>query len=345
MSDTNGHSELLSPERVEQARLQTNLIRDDLNEVLMGQEDVVDATCIGLLARGHVLLEGLPGLGKTELVKGLGRLLNLDFTRIQFTPDLLPADITGSYILEDTGKGTRDFQFRAGPVFGNVVLADEINRASPKTQAALLEAMQEHKVTLLGTTHDLPQPFFVLATQNPIELEGTYPLPEAQLDRFLFKINIHDLQPETLTRILLERQRGEPPTLAPVLDSSELTALFDTVDQVHLPKAVASYISRLVYATTPTNSQAPEVVRRLVRYGSSPRAAIGIANAGRAAAICEGKPNVGFEEVNRVAPLVLRHRIVLNYEAGLEKVDADQIVAAALTATDELSRIPRTLDQ
>lgn len=337
--------DLLSPEQVEDARRRTALIQDGLNQVLMGQESVVASTCIGLLARGHILLEGLPGLGKTELVKGLGSLLGLEFTRIQFTPDLLPADITGSYILEDTGEGTRDFRFRKGPVFGNVVLADEINRASPKTQAALLEAMQEHRVTLLGTTHDLPQPFFVLATQNPIELEGTYPLPEAQLDRFLFKINIHDLKPEILTRILMERDRGEPPTLTPVMSQEELEELFRTVDQVHLPSAVANYISRLVHATSPSNPNAPDLVQRLVRYGSSPRAAIGIANAGRAAAICVGKPNVGFEEVNQVAPSVLRHRLVLNYEAGLENVDADQVVQSVLSATDELSEIPRTIDQ
>lgn len=338
-------SGLLSPEEVEDARQKATLLMEGLNQVLIGQGSVIESTCIGLLARGHILLEGLPGLGKTELVKGLGRLLGLSFTRIQFTPDLLPADITGSYILENTPEGTRDFRFRKGPIFGNLVLADEINRASPKTQAALLEAMQEHRVTLLGTTHELPSPFFVLATQNPIELEGTYPLPEAQLDRFLFKINIGEPSPETLHRILLERQRGEPPTLTAALTLDELSSMFEAVDRVHLPTAVAHYISRLVHNTHPGNKNATDMVRRLVRYGSSPRAAIGIANAGRAAAILAGKPNVGFEEIKRVATAILRHRLVLTYEAALERVDADQVVAAVLAATDELSEIPRTVDQ
>src|SRR5262249_8902358 len=197
-----------------------------------------------LLSRGHVLLEGLPGLGKTELVKALSRLLSLDFRRIQFTPDLLPTDITGSHILQER-DGRKEFTFHSGPVFTNLLLADEINRASPKTQAALLEAMQEHRVTTFGETRELPNPFFVLATQNPIELEGTYPLPEAQLDRFMFKVEVSGVEQPVLQEILLNRVRGESPFLQPVLDAFELRNLFTAVDAVHLPVPVANYISRL----------------------------------------------------------------------------------------------------
>src|SRR5215211_2319848 len=225
---------LLSPERVADGHATIARLVDGLRRVILGREQIIDETVAALLARGHVLLEGLPGLGKTELVKALSRLLSLEFRRIQFTPDLLPTDITGSHILQDR-DGHKAFVFHPGPVFTHVLLADEINRASPKTQAALLEAMQEHRVTTFGETRPLPDPFFVLATQNPIELEGTYPLPEAQLDRFMFKVDIAGVDRSVLEEILATRVRGEPPPLEPVLSAGELAELFSVADAVHLP--------------------------------------------------------------------------------------------------------------
>jgi MoxR-like ATPase len=327
---------LLTPAEVEAGSARAGALRAELSRVLIDQEEVVSRIVVALLARGHVLLEGLPGLGKTELCKGIARLLDLPFKRIQFTPDLLPGDITGTYILE--GGVEKGFSFRAGPIFASVVLADEINRASPKTQSALLEAMQEKKVTVLGTTHPLPDPFFVLATQNPIELEGTYPLPEAQLDRFLFKVHVRPVGAATLTRLLNTRLRGEPPELKPLADKAHLTELFALVDRVHLPEPVASFIGRLVAATDPRGPLATDSVKRLVRWGASPRAAISIAGAARALALLNGKPNVGFDEVASVAPDALNHRLVLSHEAALEGLGGPQIAAQVVKAVPELER-------
>src|SRR4029450_3713667 len=236
---------LLSPDRVADAQAKVARVVSELRRVILGKEQAIDEIVAALLARGHVLLEGLPGLGKTELVKALSRLLSLDFRRIQFTPDLLPTDITGSHILQDR-DGRKEFAFHAGPVFTNLLLADEINRASPKTQAALLEAMQERCVTIFGETRPLPLPFFVLATQNPIELEGTYPLPEAQLARCMFKVDVAGVDRAVLEEILTTRVHGEPPALEPVMSAADLDRLFALVDAVHLPRAVAAYIARLV---------------------------------------------------------------------------------------------------
>src|SRR4051812_33371734 len=284
---------LLTPEAVTAAQAQITKLVNELRRVILGKEQMIDEVVAALLAQGHVLLEGLPGLGKTELVKALSRLLSLDFRRIQFTPDLLPTDITGSHILQER-EGRKEFVFHPGPVFTSLLLADEINRASPKTQAALLEAMQERRVTTFGETRPLPDPFFVLATQNPIELEGTYPLPEAQLDRFMFKVDIAGVDQAVLEEILVTRVHGEAPALAPVLSAAELLDLFALVDAVHLPRSVANYVARLVAASHPGAADAPEPVKTFVKYGSSPRAAIAIAVAARSLALLHGKPGVGF---------------------------------------------------
>jgi MoxR-like ATPase len=297
-----------------------------LNQVLFGQEPLIDLVIIGVLARGHILLEGLPGLGKTELVKGLSKLLQLETKRVQFTPDLLPGDITGNPVLQEI-NGRREFIFQPGPLFTNIVLADEINRASPKTQSALLEAMQERRVTVLGKTHDLPLPFFVLATQNPIELEGTYPLPEAQLDRFLFKLEVTRNDVATLQRIISQRELGTDPQVDAVMSGETLGSLLALVRRIYLPDVVTNYIARLVDATHPGQSTAS----RGIRYGASPRAALALASGAKARALMHGRANASFEDVKVIAPAVLRHRIVLDYHARVEGLTTDTIIQALLT--------------
>jgi MoxR-like ATPase len=328
-------SSLLTPEQVSNARTEALKIQAGLDRTLLGQEELTRLVLVACLARGHVLLEGLPGLGKTELVKALAVLLGLEFRRLQFTPDLLPGDITGGHILEEI-EGRRRLVFHKGPVFTNVLLADEINRASPKTQSALLEAMQERRVTVMGETNVLPEPFYVLATQNPIELEGTYPLPEAQLDRFLFKLDVPAVGREVLQSILVERRAGRPPMLEAVTDGPRLAQLFATVDQIFLPRAVAAYIARLVDATHPTSSLAPDMAKRYVRYGASPRAAISIAEAARAHALLAGKPNAGFDDARAVAPSAMAHRLVLDYRSRLDGVTGRDVVREVLASVSEL---------
>ncbi len=307
-----------------------------LNTAVIGQERVTLAVATGVLARGHVLLEGMPGLGKTALIRTLGEALKLDFGRVQFTPDLMPGDIVGSPILEERAGGGRDMVFREGPVFTNILLADEINRASPKTQSALLEAMQERRVTVMGETRELPDPFFVLASQNPIELEGTYPLPEAQLDRFMLKVQIDMPGTDALERIVATRRHGEAPATSVSIDRYRLDAVYEALDRVILPAAVGRYIARLVGATHPGSDEAPEAVRRFVRHGASPRAAIAIAEAARVVALLDRRPTVGFEDVRTIAPDALRHRLVMSYDAALERTDATQVITALLAALDEV---------
>jgi MoxR-like ATPase len=274
-------------------------------------------------------------------VKALGRLLGVAFRRVQFTPDLLPSDITGGPVLEEE-DGKRNFVFREGPIFANVVLADEINRASPKTQSAMLEAMQERSVTVFGTTHRLPEPFFVLATQNPIELEGTYPLPEAQLDRFLFKVDVPSVGEDVLASIVRTRRHGAPPELEAVLDADGLAALFEAVDRIFLPDPVATYVARLTAASHPGAAGAPEAVDTYVRYGASPRAAIAMAESARGAALLAGRPNVDFADVERVAVPALGHRLVLDHAARLEGVAPADVVAKIVDAVDATEQpLPR----
>jgi MoxR-like ATPase len=300
-----------------------------LNQIIFGQEALVDSVVTGLLARGHILLEGLPGLGKTELVKGLAKTLQLQNKRIQFTPDLLPGDITGNPVLQETSSG-RQFVFQEGPLFANLVLADEINRASPKTQSALLEAMQERRVTVLGESHELPNPFFVLATQNPIELEGTYPLPEAQLDRFLFKLEVPRNSAATLEMIVKNRELGVEPTADVVLTQAELAAITNAVRQIYLPDVVANYIARLVDGTHKGQSKVAE----LIKFGASPRAALSMASAAKARALMNGRINASFEDVAAIATPVLQHRIILEYHAKIDGKNNSGVVA------DLLAEIP-----
>jgi len=290
---------------------------------------------VGILSRGHILLEGLPGVGKTALIKALGQTLHLQFSRVQFTPDLMPSDILGTHILREVAGGGREMAFQPGPIFTNILLADEINRASPKTQSALLEAMQEGAVTLMGQTRDLPRPFFVLASQNPIELEGTYPLPEAQLDRFLMKLNVSDVNVDVLTEIISTRRRGLPPVPTSPLTASELDQLFHVMDQIYLPRQVCRYISRLVAATHPHSEEASENVSRYVTYGASPRAAIAMAEAARAQALLHGRPSAGFEDVQAVAVPILNHRLILNYQARFDQVSTTSVVSGLLKQLDE----------
>ena len=301
-------------------------LRQTMQEVLFGKEELIDLLICGVLARGHILLEGLPGLGKTELVKGLAKALQLETRRIQFTPDLLPGDITGNPVLQEKPGGGREFVFQPGPIFTNLLLADEINRASPKTQSALLEAMQERRVTVMGGTHTLPEPFFVLATQNPVELEGTYPLPEAQVDRFLFKLEVLRNDASVLERIVKHRELGMEPTVSQVMTRETLMHLMSLVRRVFLPDVVANYIARLVDGTHPGQSKAAASVK----YGASPRAALSLASAIKARALMQGRLNCSFEDTQALARPVLAHRIMLDYGARIDGITPQDVVTALL---------------
>lgn len=325
--------QLLQPDEMRDAVDLGQQLLAQLDRILLGQSDLHRLVITAILSRGHVLLEGVPGVGKTALVKALAQLLGIDFKRVQFTPDLMPGDILGAHILQDSPDG-RVMSFRQGPIFTNILLADEINRASPKTQSALLEAMQERCVTLLGTTRPLPAPFFVLASQNPIELEGTYPLPEAQLDRFLFKLLVPPPSVEVLDRIVGTRRRGEPPAAGQSITAAQLERLFQVMERIFLPRPVARYIARLVAATHPGSSEAPAAVKDYVAYGASPRAAIALAESCRAQALLAGRPSAGFEDVAAVARATLNHRLLLTYKARLDGIDASTVVTRLLAAVE-----------
>lgn len=334
-TDTVAPARLMRPEQLRPAVELAQRLLDQLDRMLLGRPELHRLVLAAILSRGHLLLEGVPGVGKTALVKALGQLLNLDFKRVQFTPDLMPGDILGTHILQEQPSGGRDMVFRPGPIFTHILLADEINRASPKTQSALLEAMQERSVTLLGTTRTLPDPFFVLASQNPIELEGTYPLPEAQLDRFLFKLVVNTVDADVLDRIISTRRHGAPPAPEWVMRAEELHTLFAAMDRMFLPRPVARYIARLVAATHPTGREAVPLVKNYVTYGASPRAAIALAEAGRAFALLASRPTVGFEDVQAALAPVLNHRLILNYKARLDQVDTFAVVNGLLKGLDE----------
>ncbi len=305
-------------------------LRDQVGRVIVGQEHVVEELAIAIAARGHAVLVGVPGLAKTLLVSTFARSLHLGFRRIQFTPDLMPSDITGSEVLHvDPRTGERTFRFSRGPIFTNVLLADEINRTPPKTQAALLEAMQERQVTSGGQTHPLPEPFFVLATQNPIEQEGTYPLPEAALDRFLFLIRVDYPTAEEEAEIIRRTTGAEEAEVEPVLGADDLLELQRLVRRVPAADSVVDYAVRLVRATRP-GPEAPEYVRQWVTWGAGPRASQNLVLAGKARALLSGRYHVAAEDVAAVAPSVLRHRVLTNFAAEAEGVRSDDVIARIL---------------
>jgi MoxR-like ATPase len=320
---------------IEQLQQTARSIETQIGEVIVGQQSVVRGVTIALLAGGHVLLEGLPGLGKTMLVRTLAQALQLDYSRIQFTPDLMPADVTGTNVLLEQESGRRIFEFQPGPIFANLVLADEINRASPKTQSALLEAMQEQTVTVGHQPHQLPLPFFVLATQNPIELEGTYPLPEAELDRFFFKLNVGFPSRQELHDIVARTTGPDHRQASPVADGSTISELQQLIREVPVAGEVQDYAVRLVLATHPELPESVDAARRSIRYGASPRAAQAIMLASRVYAILAGRLNVSYEDVRRVAPPALRHRIILAYEAEAKGISADAVITDILSSVSE----------
>ena len=326
-------TELSVSQEVEAFRATFAAIRNELGRMIVGHAEALDLVVTALVADGHVLLEGVPGLGKTLLVRTLSQILSLRFARIQFTPDLMPADILGTNLVVQDEAGRRRFEFQAGPVFAQIVLADEINRATPKTQSALLEAMQEHAVSIAGLSRRLEDPFFVLATQNPIEMEGTYPLPEAQLDRFLFKLRIAFPELADL-REIAERTTGPAaPPVQQVADGPALIAMQALARQVPVAGYVQEYAARLVLATHPGRPESVEAARRFVRYGASPRGLQALIRAGKVRALAQGRLNVSADDVAALALPALRHRIILNFEGEAAGADPDDVVRSAL---DEL---------
>ncbi len=301
-------------------------LQSEVGKVIVGMTGVVRGSLAGMLADGNILLEGVPGLGKTALVKTLGDVMQLSFARIQFTPDMMPADITGTNLVMEDADGRRYFELQRGPVFNQVILADEINRATPKTQSAMLEAMQERQVSIVGETHPLPQPFFVVATQNPLEMEGTYPLPEAQLDRFLMKLVVEFPDHGEMKAILDRTTSTRQPVAGPVVDGPTIEAMRQLVRSVPVAPVVQDYAIRLVLATHPEKGEAPEVTRRYVRYGASPRGAQSLLLAGKITALLDGRFNVSVADIRHVARPCLRHRLILNFEGEAERVDTDSIV-------------------
>ena len=301
----------------------------EIGKGIIGQRNIIRQVLLAILADGNVLLEGVPGLGKTELVKAISKVMSTSFSRIQFTPDLMPADVTGTNLIIKE-EGNNVFQFESGPVFANIVLADEINRATPKTQSALLEAMQEKTVTVGKTTYELPQPFVVLATQNPIENEGTYPLPEAQLDRFLFKLLVEFPSKQELKEIMDITVTNEKAELASIMTGEDILAIRNVIRDMPVADAVMDYALSIVVATHPENKEAPEITKKYIQTGASPRAALAIVKTAKARAFMEGRFNVAFEDIQFVAYPALRHRLALNFEAVSEGVNADAVISDIL---------------
>ncbi|MEP0842143.1 MAG: MoxR family ATPase [Phycisphaerae bacterium] len=313
-------------------------LHDEIGKAIVGHSHIVDGVLVCLFTGGHALLEGVPGLGKTYLIRTLAQALSLQFSRIQFTPDLMPADIIGTnIIMENPETGHREFKFQRGPLFAQMVLADEINRATPKTQSALLEAMQEHSVTVGGTRYPLEEPFFVMATQNPIEQEGTYPLPEAQLDRFFFKLIVHYSTREELKTILDRTTTGHSPKIEPVMSKDEIIGAQRLVRRVQMAPHVQDYVVRLVTATHPNSEFAPAMTNQYVRWGSSPRGAQAVTLAAKVFALLDGRFNVSFEDVQKAAPPALRHRLLLNFEGEAENISTDAVVDHIIQQTPTIA--------
>ncbi|MDM8009151.1 MAG: MoxR family ATPase [Phycisphaerae bacterium] len=313
-------------------------LREEIGKAIVGQQEIVDGVLVCLFTGGHALLEGVPGLGKTYLIRTLAQALSLNFNRIQFTPDLMPADIIGTTIItDDPTTGRREFRFQRGPLFAQMVLADEINRATPKTQSALLEAMQEHTVTVGGEKHALQEPFFVMATQNPIEQEGTYPLPEAQLDRFFFKLIVNYSSREELKTILDRTTTGYDAKIEPVMTQDEIIGAQRLVRRVVIAPHVQDYAVRMTLATHPGGEFATEMTNKYVRWGSSPRGAQAITLAAKVQALLEGRFNVSFEDVKKAALPVLRHRVLLNFEGEAENISTDDVIEDILKQTPTLT--------
>jgi MoxR-like ATPase len=303
-----------------------NTVKLEISKHIVGQEDLVKQVLMAMVAGGNVLLEGVPGLGKTKLVRTIGKVFNLGFSRIQFTPDLMPADIVGTNVISKSESGDGVFKFQKGPIFSNIILADEINRATPKTQSAMLEAMQEGTVTVGTNTYELPKPYFVLATQNPIEMEGTYPLPEAQMDRFLLKLNVPFPSLSELKEIVLLTTKGEEKELNNVTTGEELLEMRKLAEEIPISESVIDFAMKLVLATHPECSDSPQIAKKYINYGSSPRGAQAIIKTARIKAIMDERYNVSFDDIRYVAYPVLRHRIFINFEGVSEGIGADDMI-------------------
>jgi MoxR-like ATPase len=321
--------------QVESFREKFQLVRQEIGRVIVGNEEVITGVMTCLLARGHVLLEGIPGVGKTKLVQTMADVLHLKFSRIQFTPDLMPGDIIGTNIVREDEAGRKNFAFQPGPIFANMVLADEINRATPKTQSALLEAMQENSVSAAGKTYPLEQPFFVLATQNPIEMEGTYPLPEAQLDRFFFKLKMDFPDVEDLHTIVERTTQQKETAVNRILDRTQILDMRDTARAVPVARPVQEYAIRITLATHPESANAHDMAKRYVRFGSSPRGTQALILGAKVRALMNNRIHVASADIRAVAKAALRHRILLNFEAEAERIDTDAILEQILQSTAE----------
>jgi MoxR-like ATPase len=312
-------------------------LRAEVEKVIVGHRDIINHVLIGMFAGGHVLLEGVPGLGKTLLIKTLAEGLELSFSRIQFTPDLMPADIIGTNIIVEDADGRKHFQFQPGPVFGHILLADEINRATPKTQSALLEGMQEAAITVGGASRPLPAPFFVLATQNPIEMEGTYPLPEAQLDRFLFKLRVRYPAIEELNTIIDRTTQARAVSVDRVMTGANVLGFRELIREVPIASHVRDLASTIIMATHPAWQHAPEAARRFVRYGASPRGAQALVLGAKVRALAEGRFNVSVEDLRALATPALRHRVILNFEGEAEGIDIDTLVGQIVESAEAVA--------
>ncbi|VAX39958.1 MoxR protein [hydrothermal vent metagenome] len=312
-----------------------DLMVNELHKVIIGQDEVIEQILSAIFTGGHCLLVGVPGLAKTLIVSTIAKILDVQFKRIQFTPDLMPSDITGTNVLEETDEGKREFRFVKGPVFTNILLADEINRTPPKTQAALLQAMQEHEVTIGQTTYDLPEPFFVIATQNPIEQEGTYPLPEAQLDRFMFNVKVDYPSLEEEEKILEATTSGEKPQIRKVLSAKSILYLQKQINSIEATPLTINYVTRLIRATRPGDGSAPKFVKEMVDWGAGPRAGQYLIAGGKAAAAMDGRPSVSLDDIRKVAIPVLRHRLSCNFQAQAEGLTTEDIVTRLLEEVPE----------